>query len=313
VSDEVSARRAEAEEARVLTPVVAGGLRGRLQRVAAAPLAEAQQAFNGRLLRLVDAVSLRVDAAAKRAESAERRVAELEERLLRLERHGSGEAPHSVESQQRSVASQTRQDALPDYFAFEARMRASTDEIRERQRPYVDLLRGHGPVLDVGCGRGELLRLLHDEGIEARGVDADTDMVAFARGEGLDVRREDMLDALAASADGSIGAITALQVVEHLPPPVLTRFLAEALRALHPHGLLILETINPASPAALRHYFADLTHAQPLVPETLELLARHAGFASVEITFMNQPEQHADRRISEQLFAPLDYALIARK
>jgi hypothetical protein len=77
--------------------------------------------------------------------------------------------------------------------------------------------------------------------------------------------------------------------------------------------MLIVETINPASPAALRHYFADLTHAQPLVPETLELLARHAGFASVEITFTNQPEQHADRRISEQLFAPLDYALIARK
>jgi SAM-dependent methyltransferase len=306
VSDEVSARRAEAEEARVLTPVVAGGLRGRLQRVAAAPLAEAQQAFNGRLLRLVDAVSLRVDSAAKRAESAERRVAELEERLLRLERRGSGEEP-------RTVASQPRQDALPDYFAFETRMRASTDEIRERQRPYVDLLRGHGPVLDVGCGRGELLRLLRDEGIEARGVDADADMVAFARGEGLDVRQADLLDALAATADGSLGAITALQVVEHLPPPVLTRFLAEALRALRPDGLLILETINPASPAALRHYFADLTHAQPLVPETLELLARHAGFASVEITFMNHPEQHADRRISEQLFAPLDYALIARK
>jgi SAM-dependent methyltransferase len=306
VSDEVSARRAEAEEARVLTPVVAGGLRGRLQRVAAAPLAEAQQAFNGRLLRLVDAISLRVDSAAKRAESAERRVAELEERLLRLERRGSGEEPGTV-------ASQPRQDALPDYFAFEMRMRASTDEIRERQRPYLELLRGHGPVLDVGCGRGELLRLLRDEGIEARGVDADADMVAFARGEGLDVRQEDLLDGLAATADGSLGAITALQVVEHLPPSVLTRFLAEALRALRAGGLLILETINPASPAALRHYFADLTHAQPLVPETVELLARHAGFASVEITFMNEPEPHADRRISEQLFAPLDYALIARK
>jgi len=306
VSDEVSARRVEAEEARVLTPVVAGGLRGRLQRVAAGPLADAQQAFNGRLLRLVDAVSLRVDTAAKRAESAERRVAELEERLLRLERRDSSDQP-------RTVAAQPRQDALPDYFAFEARMRASTDEIRERQRPYVELLRGRGPVLDVGCGRGELLRLLRDEGTEARGVDADADMVAFARGEGLDVRQEDLLDALAATADGSLGAITALQVVEHLPPPVLTRFLAGAARALRPGGLLILETINPASPAALRHYFADLTHAQPLVPETLELLARHAGFASVEITFMNEPEQHADRRISEQLFAPLDYALIARK
>jgi SAM-dependent methyltransferase len=306
VSDEVSARRAEAENARVLTPVASSGIRGRLQRVAAGPLAEAQQLFNGTLLRLVDALSIRIDSAAKDAQAAERRVGELEERLLRLERRGSGDRPHTI-------AAQPQQDALPDYFAYEARMRSSTEEIRDRQRPYLDVLRGAGPVLDVGCGRGELLQLLRDNGIEGRGVDADADMVAFARGEGLDVLHQDLFEALSATADGSLGAITALQVVEHLQPPLLARFLAEAVRALRPAGLLVAETINPASPAALRHFFADLTHAQPLVPETLELLARHAGFGSVEIRFMNEPEQHPDSRISEQLFAPLDYALIARK
>jgi hypothetical protein len=49
------------------------------------------------------------------------------------------------------------------------------------------------------------------------------------------------------------------------------------------------------------------------VPETLELLARHAGFGAVQIRFMHEPPPHEDRRISEQLFAPLDYALIAHK
>jgi SAM-dependent methyltransferase len=305
VNEEVSARRAEAEEARILKPVAASGIRGRLQRSAAGPLAESQQAFNGTLLRLVDALSLRIDGAVKRAETAERRVAELEERLLRLERRGDGSRP-------RTVASQPRQDAYPDYFAYEARMRASTEEIRERQRPYVDLLRAEGPVLDVGSGRGELLSLLGDEGIEARGVDADADMVAFARGEGLDVNQADLLDALASIAEGSLGAVTALQVAEHLPPPALVRFLELAARALRPGGLLVAETINPVSPAALRHYFADLTHAQPLVPETLELLARHAGFAQTEVRYLNAPPPHDDARLSEYLFAPLDYVLIAR-
>jgi len=305
VSDELRERRAEAEDARAVDAVAAGGLKGRLQRAAAGPLAEAQQTFNDTMLRLADALSTRIDALARRAEAAERRTAELEERLLRLERRG-GDAP-------RTVAAQPRQDALPDYFAYEARMRAPTEEIRERQRPYVELLRGHEPVLDVGSGRGELLQLLREAGIAARGVDADADMVAFARGEGLDVQQADLLAALAAGADGSLGAVTALQVAEHLPPPVLTRFLAEALRVLRQGGLLVAETINPASPAALRHYFADLTHAQPLVPETLELLARQAGFAEAELRYLNAPEPHDDRRISEQLFAPLDYALIARK
>jgi SAM-dependent methyltransferase len=306
VSDDVSARRAEAEHARVPSPVAGTGIRARLQRIAATPLAEAQQRFNGAILRLVDALSTRVDAATAQAALAERRVLELEERILRLERRAPGAASGTV-------AAQPRQDAVPDYFGYEARMRAPTEEIRERQRPYVELLREHAPVLDVGCGRGELLALLRDASIDASGVDADADMVAFALGEGLDVRQADLIAALTEVDEGAFGAVTALQIVEHLPPGTLLQFLSLARRALRPGGLLVAETINPATPAALRHFFADLTHAQPLVPETLELLARQAGFAHTEIRLLNEQPPHADRRVSEQLFAPLDYALIARK
>jgi hypothetical protein len=88
------------------------------------------------------------------------------------------------------------------------------------------------------------------------------------------------------------------------------RFLELALR---PGGILVAETIDPATPEALRHYFADLTHAQPLIPETLELLALQAGFAETEIRFLNEQDPHPHARIAEQLFAPLDCALIARK
>ena len=309
MTGDLSARRAEAEDARVLEPVRARGLRGRLQRFAARPLAESQQAFNDALLPLVDALSTRADAVAARADAAERRVRELEERLLRLERRGAADAAPAT------VAAQPRQDALPDYFSFETRMRAPSEEIVERQRPYVELLAGHAPVLDVGCGRGELLTLLRDAGIAARGIDADADMVAFARGAGLDVEQADLLEALAACAPASLGAVSALQVVEHLPPPVLVRFLELAHGALVPGGLLLVETINPATPAALRHYFADLTHAQPLVPETLELLAGQAGFTGSEVLYRNVPSapEGLDPQVREQLFAALDFALLARK
>ena len=79
------------------------------------------------------------------------------------------------------------------------------------------------------------------------------------------------------------------QVVEHLPPPMLLRLLELARAEAPPGRILVAETINPLSPLALRNYFADLTHAQPLVPETLALLARQAGFASVETRFLNPP------------------------
>ena len=317
--DRLDELRAEADARR---GVPAGGWRGRLVE----PLARSQRAFNDVVLKVVDAVSERVDGALGGVATVERRTRELEERLVRLERREGGVA--------RTVASQPRQDALPDYFAFEARLRAPTGEVRERQRPYVELLAGSAPVLDLGCGRGELLVLLRDAGIGARGVDADADMVAYARGEGLDVEQADAIACLRGVEEASLGAVTALQLVEHLPPAALVALLEAAARALRPGGLLVLETINPASPRALRNYFADLTHAQPLVPETLELLVRGAGFGEPEVRWLNAPEpgvrevelpagEEFDaaraalaanaRALNETLYAPLDYAMIARR
>ena len=271
------------------------------------PLAAEQRMFNDTVLKIVDGLSEQLDQAAADRERVARLVEELEERLTRVERRGGDSGAPAT------VASQPAQTAVPDYFAFEARMRGSTADVRERQRPYVDDFRDHAPVLDVGCGRGEFLGLLREAGIEARGIDADADMVAYARGEGLDVEQADALAHLEQLPDASLGGIFAGQVVEHLPPPTLFRLLELAARKLRPGGRLIAETINPLSPLALRSYFADLTHAQPLVPETLQLLAKHAGFRQIETRFLNAPRHvdDVDERIREILFAPLDYAIVA--
>jgi SAM-dependent methyltransferase len=313
----------------------------RLIRWYVEPLAVDQRAFNEAALKLVDELHERADAAERRAAALEERAGAaeswlerdrrereaLELRLTRVERRGASAGG--------TVAAQPSAGAVPDYFAFETTMRASPGEIRERQRPYVDDFRDAAPVLDVGCGRGEFLALLREAGVPARGVDADADTVAFARGEGLDVDQADALAYLAGLEDGSLGGIFAAQVVEHLPPPALLRLLELAAAKLRPGGLLVAETINPLSPLSLRHYFADLTHSQPLVPETLALLARHAGFARVETRFLNEPPeaerlrpvelpadpgleraraalQHNVSRLNEQLFGPLDYAILAR-
>jgi O-antigen chain-terminating methyltransferase len=304
---------------------VGGGTKGLVKRVLrklmrwyVEPLAADQRVYNDAALKLLDALSERADRSEAAHDDAQRLLLELEERLMRLERRERGAAGPPV-----TVAAQPSAAAVPDYFAFESRMRGSVEGVRERQRRYVDDLRDQGPVLDVGCGRGELVGLLRDAGVEARGVDADADMVAFARGEGLDVEQADAVGYLEALPDASLGSVFMAQVVEHLPPATLVRVLELAAAKLRPGGLLIAETINPLSPLALRHYFADLTHAQPLVPETLDLLARQAGFAETEIRYLNEPAERLTepddpviaanvRRLNEVLFAPLDYALLAR-
>jgi SAM-dependent methyltransferase len=253
------------------------------------------------------ALSERLDEEARASADARRELGELGERLTRTERRSGKGAP-------RTVAPQPKADAFPDYFAFESKLRGRTESVRERQAVYVDDFRAAAPVLDVGCGRGELLVLLRDAAVDARGIDPDPDMVAFARGEGLDVEQADAVSYLESLADGSLGGIFMGQVVEHLPAPMLVRTLELAAQKLRADGVLVAETINPLSPLALRNYFADLTHAQPLVPETLELLAKQCGFRKVETRFLNSPARPdgIDDRVAEILFAPLDYAIIAR-
>jgi O-antigen chain-terminating methyltransferase len=198
--------------------------------------------------------------------------------------------------------------------AVTPRLLGDTDTLRERRRVYVDDFRDAAPVLDIGCGRGEFLGLLRDTGVDARGIDDDADLVDFARGEGLAVEQRDAVSYLESVGDGALGGIFMAHIVEHLPVPILLRTLELCAPKLRAGGLLIAETINPLSPLALRNYFADLTHAQPLVPETFVLFARRAGFASVDARFLDPPPRPdgVSDAVAEILFAPLDYALVAR-
>jgi SAM-dependent methyltransferase len=338
----------------------------RLMRWYVEPVAADQRTFNYSVLRLHDALSERIDGALARADALEAEIAqlgvrlgaaqeqlqadstaraerlsrsfeELDDRIVRVERRPAAPAAPAA-----AAAAAPRQPApaaeeIPfDYFAFESRMRGPRALIVERQRAYVDDFRDSAPVLDVGCGRGEFLSLLAEAGIEARGVDLDADMVAFCRGEGLDVEQGDALTYLERAEGGSLGGIFAAQFVEHLRPGPLTRFLSLAASRLRPGGILVLETINPLSLFALRNYFADLTHAQPLIPDTLSLLAKQAGFEEVETRFLNEPEDaqrlepvelpsdpafdgarralESNRaRLNEVVFGPQDYALVARR
>lgn len=186
-------------------------------------------------------------------------------------------------------------DLGPFYSALSAqerieavnRTRGSFEDICQRQSMYVERFAGApGPVLDLGCGRGELLYQLQAAGIAARGVDIDPAMVELCRSRDLDVEVGTALEALEAVADGELGGIFAAQVVEHFFPGVLLRFLRVARQKLAPGGLLVLETINAASLGAVaKSYFRDLDHKQPLHPDYLKLLAEMAGFIDVTVQF----------------------------
>lgn len=192
------------------------------------------------------------------------------------------------------------------YHAFEHRFRGTRERIIDLQRPYVDMLRGHEPVLDCGCGRGELLELLRDSGIPASGVDFDAEMLGEAERRGLDVALGDAVEALRNAPEGAYGAVTAMQVIEHLPEPVLMAFFQAARRALRSGGRLIVETVNPHSVVALKAFWLDPTHQHPLFPEVVLELCREAGF---DRGFVMHPGGSGD--VSQDRYAIPAYAVVA--
>jgi 2-polyprenyl-3-methyl-5-hydroxy-6-metoxy-1,4-benzoquinol methylase len=169
------------------------------------------------------------------------------------------------------------------YVDFEDQHRGNESEIRERVAAYVPELRERAPVLDLGCGRGELLQLLREAGVEARGVDGNSAMVRRCREDhGLEVAQGDLLDALNSAPVGSLGAVVCLHVVEHLEADVVSRLLDGAMNALRPGGRLVIETPNPLSLAAgARNFWLDPTHLRPLHPQQLVAACIAAGFCDV--------------------------------
>jgi SAM-dependent methyltransferase len=192
------------------------------------------------------------------------------------------------------------------YVGFEEYFRGSEDEVRRRQEAYLPLMRGRSDVLDIGCGRGEFLDVMREAGISARGIDLDPAMVQRASSRGLDVEQADATTYLDAVTPGSLGAIFAAQVIEHLSYEDLLLLLRLAHAKLAAGGILVVETVNPHAPQALKHFWIDPTHRNPLFPETVLALCRLTGFASGYIWYP-QGTGDPDRDRSGQL----DYAVVA--
>jgi SAM-dependent methyltransferase len=172
-----------------------------------------------------------------------------------------------------------------DYTAFEDVFRGPESVIRERQSFYLPLLQPRAPVIDLGCGRGELLELLAAAGVAALGVESDPRQAERCKAKGLGVETDDFRAWLPRRAAASAGAISALQVVEHVAQDELQEMIRQAHRVLRPGGVLLLETVNPHCAEAMEWFYIDPTHRRPVYPELLQFLLSGAGFTGLDLRY----------------------------
>jgi 2-polyprenyl-3-methyl-5-hydroxy-6-metoxy-1,4-benzoquinol methylase len=215
------------------------------------------------------------------------------------------------------------------YASFEDLFRGSREDIKQRQSIYLPYIRHlkaglqRSLVVDIGCGRGEWLEILRDEGVQSRGVDLNRVFLDSCRELKLDVVERDAVTYLREQAPNSLGVVTSFHVIEHLSHKTLIAFLDAAFRALKPEGLLILETPNPKNlQVGSCNFYLDPTHRNPLPPDLMRYLLEARGFVQIETKELHpcSPENRITDgapavidTLNRFFFSAQDYAVIGKK
>lgn len=244
----------------------------------------------------------------------DKRIDEISERFSRAESVGHFALPEQLQG-------------MVSYVDFENRYRGTMEMIMERQSVYLPYFQGRENVLDIGCGRGELLMLLKQNKIHAKGIDLDPDMVTYCTEKGLEAEYADAFEYLAALPDGYLDGVFCGQVVEHFSTAQLLRFIALLKQKVRCGAPVIIETINPGNLNAVSNWFyMDISHVRPVHPKTLAFLMETNGFPLNDTIYLHPDEArtipalnmdgtgHFDAKMShvnEVLFGAQDYALVA--
>ena len=148
-----------------------------------------------------------------------------------------------------------------------------------------------GPrVLDAGCGMGEFVSFLDQQGFAASGVDPSDEAVSRARSAGLDVRAGTLADVVA-DPSARYDAVTSLNVLEHVPDPAA--LLDQTRQVLVPGGVACICVPNDFSAlqsAAAAHtarkdwWIAAPDHINYFDFDSLERFVSGRGFSVLKRT-----------------------------
>ncbi len=133
-----------------------------------------------------------------------------------------------------------------------------------------------GKILDLGCGTALFVELACKWGLDAMGCDGSEEALEIARRRNPKLNLSHFkLSCDLPFDDTSISNVLLNQVIEHLPPAVLSRLLLECRRVLLTGGMLFIHSPNKAN----KHEVSkDPTHINPLYPSELRDLLNAADF-----------------------------------
>jgi SAM-dependent methyltransferase len=140
------------------------------------------------------------------------------------------------------------------------------------------------PILDLGCGAGNVLFLLERLGYtDLTGVDMSPEQIALARkwSPNATIIEGDVREILR-RYPGRFGLITGIDLLEHFRKDEIISLLGEILAALRPGGRVIIQTPNAGSPFMGTVVYGDFTHESCFTPISLAEMLGRAGLGDFE-------------------------------
>ncbi len=207
-----------------------------------------------------------------------------------------------------------------DYGRFAERFRGTEEYVKRNVEFYKPFFANCENVLDIGCGRGEFLGLMRDQGIAARGIDLSEESVAQSRQNGLNAEVADLFSWLPAQPEQQFDGIFSSQVVEHLDPRRLPEMIRLCAASLRRGGILAIETPNPQCLAIFAtHFYLDPTHTRPIPHPLMAFYMEEAGLGQIEVHELSPAEEsmpefaELPEKFRKRFFGGLDYAIVGRK
>lgn len=146
-------------------------------------------------------------------------------------------------------------------------------------------------ILDVGCGRGEFLKLLIESGYaNFLGIDIGESCIDYCRKNVTpNVELIDNLQSFLTKNQRIYDLIVGFDVIEHFNKSEILEVIPLLKGALRNDGLLIIQTINQANVFGLLHRYNDLTHEIGFTEFSLAQLAKLTAFSEYSIQPLKIP------------------------
>lgn len=140
-----------------------------------------------------------------------------------------------------------------------------------------------GPIIDIGCGQGALVRLLESDGYDAEGVDVSPEQVAIAQASGADRVQQGDYRSVLGGRPGQFAAVTATDLLEHLTKYEVLEAFDAVHGALMPGGVFVARVPNAVSPFGGYIRYGDFTHETWFTARSVHQLAMAGGFGHLTV------------------------------